>query len=288
MSKLMKGHTFAKGKHRMTYPAVAEVKVDEIRLDAQVYSDGDVTFLSYAGKPLHNLYGQFAEAFRQSVLNLADMGEDYDRFDLGVLVGKTFDNTYRYVRSSKGVPSDLLGLPIEFIVFDMPQSDADFKHRMNLRTRVVEAMRAAGLQAFHPEYKVVESEAEVLPLYEAVRNGGMEGLMLKSFDHKYETDKRSYGWLKVKPEDEADGKIVVINRAFSLEGVPLDRAGSVEVECEDGSTANVPGIPHDLGRLMLAHPEQFIGQWLVFDFMERDRQGGYRHPRLNRLREAKQ
>jgi hypothetical protein len=38
---------------------------------------------------------------------------------------------------------------------------------------------------------------------------------------------------------------------------------------------------------MYANPEQYIGQWCEFKFMERDRAGGYRHPSLVRLREAK-
>lgn len=282
--KLMKGHTWSKGKHKMSYPAIAEVKVDEIRLDVEVDGSGVVTMLSYAGKPLHNL-SQFANQFRNVTLAML---EDYSRFDCGVIVNRNFADTYRWVRSSKGVPEDLKGAKVEFILFDMPQSEATFRHRMNLRTRVAGLMRDYELPVFTPEWRVVEHEDEVMPLYETTREGGQEGLMVKSLDHEYQVGKRSYGWLKVKPEDEADGKIVAINRAHSMEGVPLDRAGSVSVECEDGSECDVPGIEHELGRLMLSNPEQFIGRWLVFDFMERDRQGGYRHPRLNRLREDKE
>lgn len=283
---LMKGHTWAKGKHKLTWPAVAELKVDEIRLDVRrvecPVSGGGIEFQSYADKPLHNL-GQFAETFLSAMRYL-----DLMRLDMGVLVNSNFNDTYRYVRSSKGIPSDLLGVPIKFILFDDPGSELEFRHRIgyldHLRT---ELFRRFGLHVLRPLRQEVNSEDEVFSLFGKVRDEGGEGLMVKDYDHKYQVGKRTYGWLKVKPEEDADGIITAINQATSIEGVPLDRAGSVTIAVEDGSTADCAGIDHDLGRLMLAHPEQFLGKWAEFKYMERDRQGGYRHPRFNRIREDK-
>ena len=286
MSPLMKGHTFAKGKHKMTYPAIAEIKVDEIRCDVQIDGSGEVAFLSFAGKPLFNL-DHFAEKFRQTSLAVLDKyGMDITRFDCGVLVNKNFNDTYRYVRS-KTLKPEMANWEVEFILFDLPQSRARFSYRCEERESVVQQMVARGLNASEPNAIYMACEADVMPAYEWAKDRGFEGLMLKSLDHVYEGGKRTYGWLKVKPENEADARITAVNRANSMEGVPLDRAGSVSVECEDGSTADVGGFTHDLGRLMLAHPEQFIGQWMTFTYMERDRQGGYRHPRFERLREEK-
>jgi len=103
----------------------------------------------------------------------------------------------------------------------------------------------------------------------------------------YERGKRTYGWLKLKPEDDADGIITGINQAFSETGEALGRAGSVDVLCADKSKASPSGIPHPLGRDMWENPQKYLGQWCEFRFMERDRQGGYRHPNFHRIREAK-
>lgn len=280
--KLMKGHTFAKGKKKLQYPAIAEIKYDEIRLDVRL-EHGQIEFRSYADKPLHNLSAQWRGSFERA---FADLG--FNRLDMGILVNRSFDDTYRYVRSSTGIPNDLLGLPMEFVLFDDPNMSSRFEDRLGYLDQVAEnLLNRHGIPVIRPIRIPVRDEEEVMAVYGAAREQGFEGLMVKDMRHTYELGKRIYGWLKVKPEDDADGIITAINRAHSIEGVPLDRAGSIHVVCEDGSECDVPGIRHDLGTLMLSNPEQFIGQWCEFNYMERDRQGGYRHPRFGRIREEK-
>lgn len=283
MPVLMKGNTFKARKHRVKYPMLAEVKYDEIRLSARVWGDGAVDLLSYAEKPLNNLE-QFHSAFRNVTLALED---DISWFDMGVLVNGNFNDTYRYLRS-KTVKPEMLGWKIQFVLFDLPELDTDFAHRMQYRVKVRNMMRDYGFDMLDNICVEVRNEDDVMKTYEWARNTlKHEGLMLKTYDHKYASGKRTDGWLKVKPEDDADGKIVRLIEAHSLEGVPLGRVGSVEVELEDGSTATPAGFEHDLGRLMWENPQQFIGQWIEFKYMERDRAGGYRHPFFHRFREDK-
>lgn len=280
VSNLMKGHTFKAGKKKLTYPAVAEIKLDEIRLDLRLQGD-TMLFQSYADKPLHNLDG-WADTFRHFFRTYG-----YNRMDCGVLVNRSFNDTYRYVRSSKGVPSDLLGLKIEFILFDMPGWENEFRTRCWQLDEIKSDAVTHGIPMIRPERSTVYSEEEVYAAYGAARERGFEGLMVKDMGHVYELGKRTNGWLKVKPEEDADGIITAINQAHSMEGEPLARAGSVHVVFEDGSECDAGGIAHDLGAAMLANPSQFIGQWVEVQYMERDRQGGYRHPRMHRLREDK-
>lgn len=282
MDKLMKGHTFAKGKKKLTYPASAEVKVDEIRCDVRL-TDKGVQFRSYADKPLANLEewgGVFADFMRAF---------DVTRLDMGVIVNRSFNDTYRWVRSTKGVPADLTGAKVEFILFDLPDlTEEPYIDRIQQRRRLCNIMGDYDLPVFVPRRVVVHDENDVMDLYASVRDGGDEGLMVKDHGHLYEAGKRTNGWLKVKPEEDADGIVTGWTEAVSEEGVELGRAGSLLVVCEDGSRANVPGIAHDLGREIAENFEAFRGRWLEFQYMERDRQGGYRHPRFNRFREDKQ
>jgi len=204
-------------------------------------------------------------------------------------VNRSFADTYRYVRS-KTPPADLEVLEVRFILFDLPTLlNKTFTERVYARSNVV----INSLDLEHPVILLeplgqwAQSEADVERIYNAYRNAGVEGAMAKSTGHGYHRGKRSYGWLKVKPENDADGVIVELIQAVSITGELLDRVGSVRIRVEDGSEATPHGIPHGLGREMLANPGDFMGQWAEFKYMERDRQGGYRHPVWGRLREAK-
>lgn len=278
----MKGHTFAKGKHKLVYPASAEVKVDEIRLDVRREPGKGLLLRSFADKPLHNLelWGarmlQYMQAF------------DVTRLDMGVIVNQNFADTYRYVRSSKGVPTELVDARVEFILFDVPDFGHEpYSQRLSRRTRACNLLHDYRVPTFTPMRFVVNGQAEVYELYQRVRDSGDEGLMVKSMDHLYEPGKRTNGWLKVKPEEDADALITGITEAVSEAGCPLGRVGSLQGTCEDASAVSIPGIDHDTARLWFAHPELIVGQWVEFQYMERDRQGGYRHPRFGRVREAK-
>lgn len=284
MAELMKGHKWRDKKSKMTYPAWAEVKTDEIRCRVVVTPQGPewpVTFLSFAEKPLHNLE-RFAVWFRELAQATGIM-----EYDTG-FHATSFDNTYRWVRSSKGLKDDIDQSAPMFILFDLPEDSREFSHRAAARQNASALALGMGFPIHVPQGWWVKSEADVDERFIAVRAAKLEGLMVKTVDHLYERGKRTNGWLKVKPEDDADGKIIAINRAIAEDGTPHDRAGSVTVELEDGSIAQPSGLDHILAADIWQNQEKYIGQWVEFVYMERDRQGGYRHPSFRRLREEKQ
>lgn len=279
--KLMKGHKWRDHKHKMTYPAWAEVKSDEIRCHVIVAGDS-VEFLSFAGKPLANM-----QKFSDPFLRLSK-ATGYTVFDTGFRVNGNFNDSYRWVRSTKAIPKDLEDAKTEFLLFDLPELVGySFNDRSVIRLSVTLSEYADELRMHQPEGWWVHCHEDVEELFRKAVAQGEEGLMVKNLQGTYEYGTRSYGWLKVKPEEDEDGVIAEIHRAVSIHGEPLDRAGSVSIRMEDGSVATPHGIPHELGRDMFANPEKYVGQWAEFRYMERDRQGGYRHPTWHRLREAK-
>jgi len=283
-AELMKGQKWTERKHKMTYPAWVEIKVDEIRCRVVVLDLGTehtrVQYLSYAEKPLNNL-----SMYDEDWIALAqDTG--WTEFDTGLEVNGNFNDSYRWVRS-KDIPVDLIGSVRHFILFDLPQSTKPFDGRMTERHTAAVLAAARDFEVYQPAGSWAHEEASVEQMFTVARERGFEGLMVKSLDHLYERGKRTNGWLKVKPSDDADGTITALHEAVSEDGTPLGRTGSITIAVEDGSTATPHGIAHELGREMHEHPERFIGQWAEFAFMERDRQGGYRHPVFRRVREAK-
>ncbi len=299
MPELMKGNTWEdrkdakdrKGFPIVRYPIYAEIEYDEIRCHVKLHPTlpyvGPVQFLSYAGKPLANMQ-EFAHMFR-------DLSErtGYIEFDCGFEVNGNFNDSYRWVRSTRGLPPDLKShAEIQFYLYDLPTNPDEYRQRKIQREWV--ARQVQWLKC--PSPVLLDNEEAVDAYYNQVIEQGHEGLMLKSVSHTYER-RRTDGWLKMKPEETADGRIVGVVEAVATVDDPsrgvrigdgLRRCNSVHLVLEDGSTATPHGIPHEQGRDMFQHPEKYIGEWVEFAFMERDRQGGYRHPTFKRLREAKQ
>lgn len=288
-AELMKGKVWGEHKHKLKYPVIAEVKYDEIRVhvkrvpkDKSILGDEYIEFLSYAGKPLNNL-GRFANAFLM-YMQKANLYE----LDCGVEVNGNFNDSYRWVRS-KCIPTGLEIEMVRWLLFDAPDHAAlpYYERRWKLDKIRDSLVLAYGLVIHRPLYKVCYTESDVDYFFAEMRGRGLEGLMVKTLDHTYQKGKRIDGWLKMKPEETADGRITAINQAFAADGSALGRAGSVDVVLEDGSTASPAGIEWGLARAMWERPQEYIGQWCEFKYMEVDRAGGYRHPSVVRLREAK-
>jgi hypothetical protein len=304
--QLMKGETFrdalklVRGKPRFEYPVFVEVKADEIRCRVLYIIDRNLTegdgerieYRSFSEKPLYNM-----EHFTPALLRYF-AGSHWNELDIGIEVNGNFNDSYRWTQSSTGIPKEKFDKKtqrtspaldvsmVKIILFDLPECEEEFWDR---RPRIcAESARLVrcGAPATFADGEHAECEADVWRIYHKNREAGHEGAMAKTYSHTYQR-RRTFDWMKIKPSDPADGKITGFNEAVSLEGVPLGRVGSISVCCEDGSTAAPAGVPHPLGRELWENQSEYIGQWIEFQYMERDRAGGYRHPTYNRFREDK-
>lgn len=287
---LMKGQPWSKHSHKFNItpdsPVYAEIKHDEIRMHVvREIVDGRerVGMYSYAGKPLANMEAWCLPMWRF----MAKYG--ITELDMGVEVNGNFNDSYRWVRSTKGIPKGLHTADVKFHLYDIPDMhDTIYKERILHREIVAHIMSVSGLPMLMPRHYRIDGLAQLDALYKVVREQGYEGLMVKLPESLYCRSKGLH-WFKMKPTETFDGEILVINEAVSETGERLGRAGSVFVKLEDGSFATPAGIPHELGRELWLHQDKYAltGQWVEFKCMERDRQGGYRHPAFIRLREAK-
>lgn len=300
-ASLMKGHTWhercdakdRKGNPIVTYPVYVEDKHDEIRCHVIVDNtnphDIRIKFLSYAGKPLANM-DRFCNVFA----TLAK-GTGWDEFDMGFECNGNFNDSYRWVRSTKGIPEDLKDAKFRFFVFGLPGFGNTMLNQLGMRQALAKYAKSwVATPVLVPEVVLCANQHDVESAFLNARARGLEGVMVKQVHATYER-KRTDGWLKMKNSDTYDGKIVGLLEAHASKdsedgvkkGDPLGRTGSVQLVLEDGSCASPHGIPHELGRDMHLNPAKYIGHWVEFDAMEIDRQGGYRHPVFRRLRDAK-
>ncbi|QQO90836.1 DNA ligase [Pseudomonas phage Misse] len=305
MAQLMKGETFkdalklVRGKPRFEYPIFVEVKADEIRCQVKFTNGCRITnrlpvveYLSYSGKPLHNM-----EHFTPALI-LYFCASEFTELDIGIEVNGNFNDSYRWTQSSSGIPQEKfdkktqrtspaldVGM-VKLIVFDLPESLEKYEVRRRTVINTADHLRRCGLNATFASGCIAENEAEVWAIYNNYREAGHEGAMGKTLHHTY-SRRRTFDWMKIKPSEDHDGQITSFNEAVSESGEPLGRVGSINVTCADASTAAPAGIPHELGRELWENQHKYIGQWIEFYCMERDRQGGYRHPIYHRFREAK-
>lgn len=297
MPSLMKGETFkdalklVRGAPRFEYPIFVEVKADEIRCRV-TFGSGLVIYESYSGKPLHNM-----QYFDKPFLFLRQ-ASGINEFDIGIEVNGNFNDSYRWTQSSSGIPKEKfdkktqrtspaldVGM-VKVILFDLPLCPKPFVDRLPEIDFAAAGLRHYGLNCTRPARALALNEAEVWRIYNEYRELGHEGAMGKTMEHEY-SRRRTYDWMKIKPSEDHDGHITGFNEAVSLEGAPLGRVGSINVTCADGSTAAPSGIPHALGKELWENQSAYVGQWVEFYCMERDRQGGYRHPIYHRFREDK-
>lgn len=288
MEDLMKGVALKKVK-KLQFPILAEVKHDEIRCHVILDETGDsVKFESYAHKPLHNL-AKWAGAFATVMLD-----KGITELDCGVEVNGNFNDSYRYVRSSRGIPTNLSDASVVFHLYDIPEfGGMPYAVRLNRINWFNTVLRTTGLPIYHSDISLeCWDMAEIEARYADVIAQGKEGLMLKYPQSKYVRG-RSSSWIKMKPEEDADGLIVGIREAVSKDGELLGRAGSITLlvpatEDEPEHPADVGGFNHALAKDLFDNPDKYVGkQWVEFKYMMRDRAGGYRHPRFFRFREDK-
>lgn len=285
---------YRKGKLRFDFPVIVEEKRDEIRAHFKLVRDAvtrmpvSCEVVSFAGKPLYNLESQCAWLY--SVM----LREGLTELDCGIEVNGNFDDTYRYLRTKRCVPADLVGCYVVVLLFDVPECEHEYGLRVGYMQKIIH--RAMRVDFQRPRHWVAQNEDTIDMVYAMCRAEGVEGVMVKTVDHLYER-KRSWAWFKRKPDETHDGLITALHEAVCGKDQPelglrvgdrLARTGSVTVRLDDGTEAAPHGIPHALGRHMHENPEQYIGkQWCEFSCMSEDRAGGWRHPIFKRLREAK-
>ena len=269
---------------------VVQTKRDEIRCTVKVEDTG-VTYTSASGKPLYNIHEAYG--------NLFAMLNEYTgltKFDCGVCVNNSFDLTKRVVRASKKV-YDCRGqveytftdgtkknpihvytgtLELAFWLYDLPElGDQPYEQR---RVQMAELCRMAGNSVYCPETEVVTSEKEVYQIHDTLIGLGHEGTMVKRYDHRY-TEGRTVDWMKLKPEEEVDVEIIGY---VPGEGEFAGLVGSLIGRAEDGSEVRFSGFTLELRRAISDSFETYLGQWAEVRYMQRDSQGGYRHPRFYR------
>lgn len=287
----------------------ADIKRDEFRCFAEILgttpsAGGYGLFFTASGKGQHaNIPNAVHDLF-------VDIATEYGigAIDCGLMVSDSFDLTRRTLKTNRVY--DLTGsthhtildkvtkaeresgaedvtvhsgpLRLRVYLYDLPEHPGTFEERRRI-LRLLAAQNPEWLAV--PEGEWVNSVEQARDCIEESIGAGHEGMMFKRANYEW-LPTRTTDWMKGKLKDERDGEIVGFipgKVGTEFEGL----IGSVSIRFVDGSTADASGMSLPVRRDMTENPDRYIGKIAAMTFMQRDTQGGYRHPVYQKLHEDK-
>lgn len=218
---VMRAHPFEE-KRVKSYPQIIEPKLDGFRYTF-IARNGGGGFFTRSGKrapSVDHMVAPIIEIARQAARDFPELAWMIDKngnaefvLDGEMIAGGSFNETSGALRRESEEATDA-----KFHIFDMmPWADFDavgsvgapYTERRRLVSRFIEtalSTKHAKLATKTPAYSVGSFE-EAMIYYRKFRERGFEGAMVKDPNGLYDK-KKSYGWMKIKPEETEDLMIV--------------------------------------------------------------------------------
>jgi bifunctional non-homologous end joining protein LigD len=141
----------------------------------------------------------------------------------------SFERLQRRMHASESAARRLAGaIPVTYVVFDLLYADGRVKLELPYteRRRQLEALKLEGPRWRTPAYHAGDGRA----MLEASRAQGLEGVVAKRLDSRYEPGRRSGAWIKIKHRRHAE---LVVGGWMPGEGGRRGRIGSLLVGFHD-------------------------------------------------------
>lgn len=269
-------HKFAEQGHKISYPALAQPKLDGHRCTAQREEDGTYTLWSRTRKPI------------KSCPHIADMLTTtmFTRLD-GELYNHDYRNNFEDLTSLIRQDEPKEGYEnIQYHVYDIPNEHMPNAMRSQMLLDLKDAFEGTCIHIV--ETVVVNNENELFQYLDDCLARGYEGCMVRNMDGKYEY-KRSYNLQKLKKFDDDEFRIVDVKV-----GNKGSMAGKAVFICEkyrdeqplpDGETFDVKlrGNMDELTKYA-DEPSLVIGKILTVKFQGYTKYGKPRFPVGERFR----
>ena len=241
---------YLKQGHRIKYPCFGSPKMDGVRCLAIRHEDR-VELKSRGGK---EYCVPHVQAQLLTIMRVGDIwdGELY-------IHGKFLEEIVSAVKKWNDNTPD-----VEFIIFDMVK-DESYEHRLismqALRRYTLSCIEAPSIDVL--EFCELQDDAHMKQKHKEYVGRGYEGCMLRNFDGKYESGKRSADLQKYKQMVEDD---------FQITGVLEDKNGNAVFEVYDRTARTsftVVGGSFESRQYALKNPGEFIGKWANIAFQTR-------------------
>ena len=268
----MLAQNYEKHGHKISFPAIAQPKLDGVRCTAKMESDGSVSLLSRKGKEFQ-LLDQIRKAVQAVGLPQTFIldGELYsDDLDFQRVVGLVRKHTHKNQTDIDDMKKVKLNI---FDAMDTKNPKMPFIQRWKMAKQWVDK-DATGTLTMVPCYRV-DNDNQIKTLLSKFLADGDEGVIIRNITSPYEQGKRSYNLQKYKKFFDDEYKIV-----GALEGQGND-IGTVVWICETpkGQTFKCrPKGTRDDRRDKYKNRKQYFGKLLTVKYQELTNDGIPRFP----------
>lgn len=273
------------------YPCIVEPKLDGVRCITMIDEEGNITYFSRKGKEFFN-FNKFDRELKSLKLKGVVLdGEVVSPEDFQVLM--------TCVRRKKDLPTDL---DINYVIWDIIPL-IDFKNQVAQKESILErrsklfkkihSRKRNTIKSIH--HDIAHSEEEVTDLFNYHLRKGYEGILIKQNStivlpaigktkqknlNTYEY-KRSRNWIKMKPVNDVDLKIVGFEEG---EGRHKGRLGAIIVN-HKGKKVNVGSGFSDSERTRIwKNKKKYKGKVVEIAYQEETKDGSLRFPVFKGMR----
>ena len=238
---------YLKQGHRIKYPCYGSPKLDGVRCLAIRHNDG-VELKSRGGKQYS------VPHIQDQLLNVMKEGDIWD----GELYihGKYLEEIVSAVKKYNELTPE-----IEFIIFDIVK-DESYEHRLismqALRRYTLSCVEAPSIGVL--EFCELQDEEHMKQKHKEYVDRGYEGCMLRNYNGKYESGKRSADLQKYKEFSDAE---------FQIVDVHSDKDGGAVFVVQNqfaDNQFNVVGGSHEERKVWLEEKESLIGKWITVKY----------------------
>ncbi|WP_339119013.1 hypothetical protein [Halomonas sp. BMC6] len=274
---------------RCLWPMLIQPKLDGVRVLAHVQiSKSTVTYYSRKGLTFSSMEHLTADCLKMAMafqsVSAVDMGEGKYR-DV-VLDGEVFGDNFKESISAVR-KKDKAATNTKYHLYDWMFADEFFETSCDRKQHKRLMLLRNAFNVIDPEldnirvvptYKVA-SESEAIAKYDQLIGQGFEGAVLKKPYSLY-SFRRSYDWMKMKPEESADLMIVGYEEGT---GKYEGQIGALIVDFNGVEVSVGSGLTDDLRASLMG--ERFLGRIIEVAYMEVTPDGSLRHPRFKCFRD---
>ncbi|MCP6727353.1 MAG: hypothetical protein KJI69_05090 [Patescibacteria group bacterium] len=256
---------------RASFPVYADIKLDGIRCIADMSKK---KLVSRNGKEFKNYPFILGE--------LEQLTNEVTKIDGEIVMGHFQDLMRTLSRKDDGIE---LAKDAVYNIFDVIIDDTELSGRLHILDELQKEIDEKNLT----HLKVIKgteisTETELLDFYNKQLADGHEGVMVKKLDGLYEF-KRSYSWMKMKPEESDD---LTILRVEEGTGKYENLLGAIVCELPNGSEVNVgSGFKDDERKKYWDKKDELPGRIAEVKYQEKTKDGSLRFPVFIRFRPDK-
>lgn len=256
---------------RVSFPVYADIKLDGIRCIADM-----------SKKKLVSRNGKEFKNYPFILKELEQLRNEVTKIDGEIVMGHFQDLMRTVSRKEDGIE---LAKDAVYNIFDVIVDDAKLSGRLHILDELQKEIVEKNLTHLKIiKGKEISDEKELLDYYNEKLEEGYEGIMVKQIDAVYEY-KRSYSWMKMKPEHTEDLKIIGYKNGS---GKYKNLLGAVVCELSNGSEVHVgSGFSDDEREKYWKQKDELPGRIVEVKYQEKTKDGSLRFPVFIRFRPDK-